>query len=215
MVILRVNGTRVQCPTCWADVSTNTFLKIHKKWEPEKPIMERNRVKLFGILTATNYEKIQESEDYGLEAAIYETTNFVYSEAIDFQALPVPKSIDVLGVVIDIPKNLGSLTVGQNAQVRQTINQEQDDLATICTVAAIYLQPFYHAEPINGKMVKGDFDIERAKELEPILLSMPITTIYPIGFFFLKKLADSGTNWLGRWLRRIRRKLDCAVPLRS
>ncbi len=210
MVVLRVNGNRVQCPTCWADVSTNTFLKIRKKWEPEKPIQERNRIKLFGLLTGTNYEKVSQSEDYGLEAAIYEVTEFVYSEQIDFSALPIPDKLDISGVTVTIPKNVGSLTIGQNAIVRQSINQAQDEIATICTVSAIYLQPFYMAESVNGKLVKAAFEMERAKELEPLLLSMPIVQIYPIGFFFLKKLAESGTNWLGRWLRKIRRQVDTA-----
>jgi hypothetical protein len=213
MVILRVNGVRVHCPTCWADVSTNTFLKIRKKWDPDKPIMERNRVKLFTILTGTDYQKVWDSTDYELEAAIWEYTKFVYTEEIDFEALPIPQSIDISGVNVTIPKNLGSLTTGQNMHVRQAINALQDDIATICTVAALYLQPFYMAEPVAGKMMKAPFDVERAKELEPLLLSMPITTIYPIGFFFLKKIGASGTNWLGRWLRRIRQNIENAVPL--
>lgn len=208
MVVLRVNGIRTECPTCWADVVTSIFLKIRKEWEPEKPILERNRVKLFATLTGTNYEAVEKSEDYALEAAIYSATDFVYTEVIDFQTLPVPKSIDLSGVTIDIPKNLGSLSIGQNLHVRQAVNRQQDDIATIALVCAIYLQPFYNAQPVNGKMAKAEFDFEKTQELEALILSMPITTIYPIGFFFLKKLADSGTNWLGRWLRKIRQRVD-------
>jgi len=72
-------------------------------------------------------------------------------------------------------------------------------------VTAIYLQPLYDKKYYGLK--ESLFDFHRAKELEKHILKLPITEVFPIGFFFLKQLRSYGKGFLPTLNRMIQRKM--------
>jgi len=199
MTPLIVNGLKYRCPDCWDDVSTRLFQRIVTEWEPEKPIAERNRVKLFSILSGADFETIMDQEDPMTEALIYWCINFVYVS--DLRRITMPDVIELGDRTVTIPKDVGNLTSGQNIIVRQAMESVPDSNSVMSRVAAAYLQRHYNAEMKGDELILPRFRAEQVDKIEAMILDMPITKIYPIGFFFSKKLTNYGTWWQKLWYR--------------
>ncbi len=194
MVVVRdPAGNRIKLPDCWANCSTAIFQRIVKEWEPDKELKDRSRVKLFSIMLNRDISLITDSHDEELEAALWECTRFVYEESSDFTRLRAPKGINIEGKHLTLPTDLGRMSIGQNIHVRDElatgallISDGNYHAARVSLVTAIYLQPLFDG---------SKFDFNRAKELEQVILRMPIFLIYPIGFFFLNRLKNYGNGW--------------------
>ncbi len=216
MVIVKdPNGNKIATPDRWSNCSTRIFQRIIYEWQPELAIKDRSRLLLFSILIDKPEQLIAESSDPALEAALYECTRFVYEDPTDFTKLPVPEEITIAGVPIKLKRDLGRMTIGQNIHVRGELNDNAlvktaDDklfAKRVSTTAAIYLQPQFDAM-IQLQVGKMPFDFDSAKQLEQIILEMPITEVYPVGFFFLNQLYLSGQPSLKSWsLTTLRRTL--------
>jgi len=193
MTPLIVNGLKYRCPDCWDDVSTRLFQRIVTEWEPELPIKERNRVKLFSILSGADFETILEQDDPMTEALIYWCINFVYVS--DLRRIPMPDIIELGDRTVLIPKDVGNLTSGQNIIVRQAMESVPDSNQVMSRVAAVYLQRHYNAERKGDELILPRFRADQVDKIEAMILDMPIAKIYPIGFFFSKKLTNYGTWW--------------------
>ena len=205
MVAIRLaSGERLRVPNSWRTTTTDIFQKIIEQWEPDKPIKERSVLKLFNIMIGMDISP--EEDDLDLEAAIWECTRYVYNEQIDFAKLPLPKYFNIGGVVIELPKDLGRLKIGQNIHVRQELQAVKDPNAAMSIVTAIYLQPIY--DKVVYGLKESLFDFHRAKELEKIILQMPITDVYPVGFFFLMQLRTYGRGFLPNLSRMIQMKIQ-------
>lgn len=192
MVTLYVNDKKVSAADRWGHCSTGVFQRIITEWDPELPILKRDRLKLFGILTGTDFKGVAESQSETLEAAVWQVTNFVYYEQMDFDALPRPKTLTVKGITVVIPEQLGRMTIGQNIHVRQALMSGGNPAEQISLACAIYLQPLLDASVVDGKETPAEFNYERALQIEEHIKAMPITEIYPVGFFFSSRLAPYG-----------------------
>lgn len=198
MVAVRlVTGQRIRVPDCWDNCSTEIFQRIISEWDTDKDIKDKSVLKLFNLMIGM--EISPDADDLDLEAAIWECTRFVFTEQMDFTQLPLPKYLALAGQAIEIPKDLGRMKIGQNIHVRQELQAVKDPNSAMSIVTAIYLQPLYDKAP---------FDFHRAKELERSILQMPITKIYPIGFFLLKQLRSYGKGFLPDLNRMIQRKMQ-------
>lgn len=198
MVAVRlVTGQRIRVPDCWNNCSTEVFQRIISQWDTDKEIKDRSVLKLFNLMI--DMEISPDAEDLDLEAAIWECTRFIYLEPMDFTQLEPPKFLNVAGTIITIPKDLGRMTIGQNIHVRQELQAIKDPNAAMSIITAIYIQPLLDKKP---------FDFHRAKEIEKSILQIPITQIYPIGFFLLKQLRSYGKGFLPDLNRMIRRKIQ-------
>ncbi len=198
MVAVRlVTGQRIRVPDCWNNCSTEIFQRIISQWDTDKEIKDRSVLKLFNLMI--DLEISPNDDDLDLEAAIWECTRFVYYEPMDFTQLEVPKFLNIGGTVIPIPKDLGRMKIGQNIHVRQELMAVKDPNAAMSIITAIYLQPLYDKAP---------FDFHRAKEIEKTILQIPITQVYPIGFFLLTQLRSYGKGFLPDLNRMIRRKIQ-------
>ncbi len=195
MVAVRLTtGQRIRVADSWATATTDTFQRIISLWQPELDIKERSTLKLFNIMVGLDISP-EEEDDIDLAAAIWECTRFVYEENMNLTKLPVPKFISISGVKIEIPKDLGRLKIGQNIHARQELAAVNDSNAAMSIIVAIYLQPLID---------KSAFDFHRAKQIELQILQMPITQIYPIGFFLLNRLRNYGKGLLPNLSRMIR-----------
>lgn len=187
MVVVRDStGQRIKVPDSWSNCPTGIFQRIITDWEPDMEIKDRSTAKLFSIMLDRPVDFVNDSTDEDLEEALLHCTQFVYKEQMDFSRLPVPNNLAIDGRSVLIPKDLGRMTIGQNLIVRREM-AGRDGNALISLVTAIYLQPIYD----NSK-----FDYFRALELEKHILKLPIVATYPIGFFFLTQLKNSGQSWL-------------------
>lgn len=199
MVVVRDStGQRIRVADSWTSCPTGVFQRIITDWEPDIEIKLRSVTKLFSIMLDRPMDFINDSRDADLEEALLHCTQFVYTEPMDFAKLPLPKNLSINGKAILIPKDLGRMTIGQNIHVRQAM-ASKDGNALISLVTAIYLQPIYD----NAK-----FDYYRALELEKHILKLPIVATYPIGFFFLTQLKNSGPWSLKNLPRMIRKKIQ-------
>jgi len=191
------NREKVRCPAGWHEVTVDMAQRI-AQWSGDK-------IELFNILTGTSYAKIK--ADTSLGSAFFDAINFAYFPAtVANEPLPKVLRIDA-GHIIEIPKKVGSLTIGQAIAVRERLEQVEKRLSetpktyffktskeeigvsyyeeAISFAVAVYLQPLYD---------KAEFDLNRAKNLEQFILKMPITLIYPIGFFLLSQHLKSGNG---------------------
>lgn len=204
MITLILNGReKVRCPAGWHEVTVDMAQQI-AQWSGDK-------IELFNILTGTSYAKIK--ADTSLGSAFFDAINFVYFP-VNVTKEPIPNVLKIdAGHIIEIPKKVGSLSVGQAIAVRERLEQVEKRIEqnpkvyffksgndkmdgvisqetkvsyyeeAISFAVAVYLQPLYD---------KAEFDLNRAKNLEQFILKMPITLIYPIGFFLLSQHLKSG-----------------------
>lgn len=197
MITLVTNEKKVKCPAGWHEVTTDIAQQI-AQWTGDK-------IELFNILTGTNYAKVK--ADTSLGSVFFDAINFVYFPSPVANA-PLPKVLQIdRGHIIEIPKKIGALTIGQSIAVRERLEQVEARIAksietspnkfcftgnfmydeAISFAVAVYLQPLYD---------NAEFDLDRAKNLEQFILQMPITDIYPVGFFLLTQQLKSGSGFI-------------------
>jgi hypothetical protein len=207
VVSLLINKERISFPQSWAEMSAALFLRICNEWEPEKPLLLRDRIKLFAIMCNKSYKAIARSTDHLLEATLYDCTGFVMQGEFTFSRQDIPEAIRIDDCLVEVPKEIGKLTIGQNLQVKQLLETSPNDYRQILTmVVAVYLQPFYDSIVKDGETVPGEFDYQRAIEIEPLIAQLPITQVYPVGFFLLSRLANGGASWLSQCVLKILRR---------
>lgn len=206
------NAIEITVPVSWDETTTALFQKIIKEWDMDKPMAERDPIKLFSIISGQPYNTIHESEDYNVHSTVNAVCAYVYHSDLPTE---VKADFMLLNKVVSIPKDLSGMTVGQAIQIRQKMDTVKDVRELISFACAVFLQPYFDGEKVNDRFKKAQFDMERVRQLEEAVLEMPITYTYPIGFFFLTRLNISGMmpiqnyqqtkltglkKWLQRWL---------------
>ena len=184
---------KVICPENWEETSVDQFQRIVKDWDGE------DWIQLFSILSGVEANDIETSTDHKLETALYQCIQFVFAKS-ELEDLPIPDEITLRPIwfsdsplvcdVVKIPRKIGRLTIGQAIQARKLLEETRDIREAISSVTAIYFQPLIDKAP---------FDMMRAIEIEQVILKMPITKIYPIGFFLLRRLNESGQRRNSVW----------------
>lgn len=90
------------------------------------------------------------------------------------------------------------MTLGQNFHIRAEMAKATNIESLISFATAIYLQPLID---------ESDFDLTRARMLEEQILDLNVFEIFPIGFFLLSKLNNSGSVGLLHLLLRKLKKM--------
>lgn len=184
----------MQLPTHWGEVTTKQYQRMHSDWD------SNDLVKLFSILTGIEYKTLSDTKDPDLEEALVGATMFVYDTSPGFKQADPPPFVTINKKKVRIPRNIGALSIGQNIHVREQMDSAKvfDELISFAT--AMYLQPLYD---------ETDFDYVRATMLHEEILKLPISETYPVGFFLLRPLMNSGqstTNGFSRTITRLLRK---------
>jgi hypothetical protein len=182
-----VNDKKTDIPTCWEEATARHFQNIYRIESEDR----EDPIRCFGALTGMPFVAVAESTNEDLDAAVYQVTAFIFNQPQKFRDVAPPEKIRLLGKNVIIPKDLGKLTVAQNFHIRAAIAKSNNLESLISLAAAIYLQPL-----IDG----AKFNITRAKEIEEHILDMNIFEIFPVGFFWLSKLNNSGASGLLGWL---------------
>lgn len=193
---------KITCPESWEETSVDQFQRIIREWDGV------DWIQLFSILSGLEVNDIKTSTDHKLETALYQCIQFVFAKS-ELEDLPIPEELTLRPIwfkdspivcdVVPIPKKLGRLSIGQAIQARKLLEGTKDIRECISSVTAIYFQPLID---------RTEFDMLRALEIEQIISKMPITKIYPIGFFLVRRLNESGKkqrsvwNQIRTWVRR-------------
>jgi hypothetical protein len=179
-------------PQSWSEVTVDQYQKI---------VQTTDLITVFSILCDKDYKTLSNRVNPDLERILFDCVRFVSEQA--FKASKAPKVLTIDGKELIVPKRIGGLSIGQSIHVRQKLEGCKVYEEVISLAVACYLQPLYD---------RSEFDLDKALELEQVILKMPITEIYPIGFFLLKPLTRTGSNILRDlrlilaqwWLRSMR-----------
>ncbi len=206
--------TTIHSPESMAEMSVEQLQNVVAKWDWE------DWIQVFSLLTGLPADYIEESTDGSTEKALYRTIEFLLDkrEWEKLNALPIPKVLRLQPIwlkdcplvprEINIPEKIGRMSIGQTIQARKHLEGVRDIREGLTMVTAIYLQPLLDARiDQHGKTVPGRFDMLEVIRYESIIAKMPVTAIYPIGFFLLKRLNESG-SWHTRIWQGIKKALQ-------
>lgn len=168
----------IECPLAYSELKTKTFEKLWTEWKGD--VSPKGLIQLFALVTDKHYSDFDVSADEALMDTLYKAVQFIITDNID--ELPMPGVfVTRMGTVL-IPKDLGRLTLAQNLHVHQLL--AKGPRANLARITAIYLQPI-----IDG----GPFDEDRVEVLAAEISDMPVSRVYPVASFFIKKHGSYGT----------------------
>jgi hypothetical protein len=188
MTNVTLNGRPYKVPSTWQEVKVRQYVRILKEWEPEKDIADRDYFILLKILTDGNFAGMENT----LENQITLTSilGWVVTEPFRFSE-KLPKVLELSGQKIPIPEDPRDLSIGQNIHLRRDYIEKSKVLEESISIAtAIYLQPI-----IDNSL----FKLNRAQEIAKEIDEMPISLIYPIGFFLLRRALGFGLKPVSFW----------------
>jgi hypothetical protein len=203
-MVIKLNGKEHHLASCYHELKTKHYTRIVSDWDNDKPFEKRDYFKLFSILTDTNFKEFKKEN----ELLIWKCVKWVIEEPFEFSK-KVPKVVELDNKIIDIPTRPEYLSAAQNIVCRQMMEKlpytscgcEEKETCKKCyglgalpvfeagisMATAIYLQP----------LVDGDvFDYDKAISLKEKIDEMPIYLIYPIGFFLLRNVIESGASYI-------------------
>ncbi len=182
-----LNGKDYRCVSCWEKMTTGQYQRIFKEWEMDKEIVDRDFFKLFSILSNSEFTALEATPEN--EVTIWNAIKWVVEVSPNFKELPKVLKFGLR--IIDVPDEVGELSIGQNIHLKNELQGIKYKEEKISIAAAIFLQPLIDEKP---------FDMRRAKILANEIEQMPITLIYPIGFFLLSRALQGGTGTTPIWL---------------
>lgn len=192
MTPVKINGKTYQCVTSFQEMKTRHYVRVLKEWDQDKDVAERDYFKLLSILTDTNYIRTDSAVENDI--TIMDCVGWVITQPFEFDK-ELPKVMEVSGKIIEVPRDPASLSIGQNIHLRRDYIDKSVLIEESMAIAtAIYLQPIID----NGK-----FSMARARELAKTVDEMPISIVYPIGFFLLKRASTFGMPSGNRWSRTL------------
>lgn len=202
MVNVILNGKPYQCATCKEELTIGQYQRILREWYATDPdILKRDNLNLFGILTGTDFKNMTVTVEN--EQAIFDCISWVFNEPFAYSK-EIPKVMQIGDEIIDIPKNVGACSIGQNTIMKQITDSCQYLEEGISMAVAIFLQPEYSKmqwERTWRESKDFKFDYSKAKEIEKEVSQMPASVVYPVGFFLLSRVAQNGIKPPGIWLR--------------
>lgn len=198
---VNINGDKkVVVPQCWQE----TLLWQYQNLKSIKDT-DYNDLSIFCAFTGASYDEVATSDSDEIHTALYQLVSWVHHNPEYFRSNEVPRVLHIDGSIISVPKKLGKLSIEQNMVIRQAINQPNMCLEQLISIAiAVYMQPLVDGQP---------FDKDRALEIEKEILQMPVEYVFPIGFFFLRRLNEyglRGTNFFSSprmWWIKLKLKL--------
>lgn len=178
--MIELNGERYVMPSCYEELKTKHYCRIHSEWDLDKPEEQRDYFKLFCILSDSDFKSFVPTNEN--EVTIWNAIAFVINQPFKFTE-EIPKALEVGEKNLSIPRKIEMQSIGQNIILKQQINKVKSFEACIGIATAIYLQPEWSGTK---------FDFDKAMELKEIIDEMPAYLIYPIGFFLLKGAMSYG-----------------------
>ncbi len=176
MVTIKINKVVFNIAENISELCTFQYCEMNKHRD------NLNIVRLLSILSGIDYTVLNNSDCSQFEP-ILSLLNFDAKDK-PLHEIECPKSVLIDKKQIEVVQEVGQETFGQKVFAQEVVNsmiaERIDKVEALVKVAAIYLQP----------QIDGSFDDKKAKALENKLMELPITTVYPIGNFFLSKYVN-------------------------
>lgn len=181
MISVKLNGGKYSCPSCWDEMKVRHYIRIIKEWEDGTDIADRDYFKLANILMDGKFTDFEKSADN--QVTLINLVGWVITEPFEFNK-SLPKVLRLKDKNISIPEDPRDLSIGQNIHLRRDYIEKSQKLEeNIAIATAIYLQPI-----IDNSL----FKMKRAEAIAKEIEDLPITLIYPIGFFLLNRAMKFG-----------------------
>lgn len=188
MTLIKLNGKSYRVASCWEEVTVNQYVRILLEWEPEKDIADRDYFILLNILANENFSGYENTIDN--QVTLTNILGWVITQPFEFSK-KLPRALQIGDQTVTIPEDPRELSIGQNIHLRRDFIDKSKILEENMSIAtAIYLQPI---------LDKSLFHVKRAIELSRIIDEMPISVIYPVGFFLLKRAMGFGMRPVSYW----------------
>lgn len=196
-----LNGTKYACPVAHEDplFTIEIWQRIVTEWDISLPEEKRDYFHLFCIMTGSDFKQFHATAEN--EVTIYNAIRWFVESY--YQWGEMPKVLKIGDKVIDLPRKVQALSIGQNIALKNTANASKSwvtdkgkaiEYGCYAKATAIYLQPLY-----SGEM----FNYDKVEELEQIILKMPAYLIRPIGFFTLASALPSLKSTQRNWLQTL------------
>ena len=188
MTTVKLNGKQYKIPSTWQEVTVRQYVRILKEWEPEKDIADRDYFILLKIITNERFAGMENTLEN--QVTLTSLLGWVVTEPFKFSET-LPKVLQIGDRAYNIPEDPRDLSIGQNIHLRRDYIDKAKILEeNISMATAIYLQP-----TIDNSL----FQMKRAVEISKQIDEMPISLIYPIGFFLLKRALGFGLRPVSFW----------------
>jgi hypothetical protein len=218
----------VHSPESMEEISVEQFQRVVEIWDFQN-WEQNFKVETFSAVTGIEADYINQSTDGRLEGALYDCVSFLLDkrEWTKLDSLPIPEEItlrpiwakdaDLIPPSVVIPRKIGRLSIEQAIQARKHLEGVNDLRQGLSMVTAIYLQPLLDAKPSNlpltfwqqvkmffgakdpRLMIPAPFDMLEVVKYEYLISKMYLHRVYPIGFFLLMRLNESGKKPLNVW----------------
>jgi len=177
-MVMSFGELRKKFPDCYEALTLEQYQRLFTHWDLDKEVHERDYFKLITILAGFKIEdRTPEKEE-----AVYQLTRWINEQPFPYSK-EVPKFVVIDNRSIEIPKELGGLSVGQNIMLRQLVDKSKYLEECFSMAIAIYLQPLFDKAP---------FSYSRAKEFERVIRGMKAKDMYGLGFFLSSRVMRSG-----------------------
>lgn len=188
MTAIKLNGKTYKIASCWEEVKTRQYIRILLEWEPEKDIADRDYFILLNILADADFNSYEQTLEN--QVTLTNILGWVVTQPFEFSK-ELPKILKIGEQTVDIPEDPRELSIGQNIHLRRDYIDKSKIIEESMGIAtAIYLQPIID---------KSLFHVKRAVELSKVINEMPVSLIYPIGFFLLKRAMGFGVKPVNYW----------------
>lgn len=172
---ININGKLYErkVPQSWGETTLNQFYKLRNIDDNFKFSED------VAIMTGLDKSIFLDSDNIEFDAKIYPVLEWMENK-FDAHTYPVPDFVEVNGKKIARPKGIALGTFGQKLELQNLLTNAEktakDEIDCFAHALAIYLQPGYTG---------SKFDSDKAKELIPHILEMPLSQSWPLASFFL------------------------------
>lgn len=172
----------------WEELSLKQFIEI-------EGLKDFNPLGVFSILSGIECSVLENSKDTKLEKAVYDAVKFL-GHVPNYEEMKASPYIELDGDVLQTPKKIDSLMLGQKMMVMAKIREVEDLIKEVPTILAILFLP-----QLNG----GRFDSNKVEPLAKRFEGANGLRAYSIarGFFLSYKILKKvGVNNLKTYLHQ-------------
>lgn len=193
---------KTEIPQSWDEITFEQFYRL-ELWKQTK---ELDLIRALAILTTLPYE-IWNKSNYGDFKHIVLPNIEWLSKPLKIRKIRMKDKIEIMGKVIEIPKNAEVETLGQKVAIDLQF-AKYGQMYKENTKLAFYQMGYAMAVYCSPKISENDFDLEHTAIVQMEIQKMPAIDIIPIASFFLQKFSDS-TRWSG--ISQVRNSIKMSV----
>ena len=176
---------KTEIPQSWDEITFEQFYRL-ELWKQTK---ERDLIKALAILTTIPYEVWNRSNYGDFKHVVLPELEWL-GKPLKVRRIRMKDKIEIMGKVIEIPKNAEVETLGQKVAIDLQF-AKYSQLYKENTKLAFYQLGYAMAVYCSPKISENDFDLEHTALVQMEIEKMPAVDIIPIASFFLQKFSDS------------------------